>query len=326
MADYSRRIHRLLRIITLIQGDRSLTPKRLADVFESTERTIFRDLEDLRTAGVPIDFDQEIGGYVIRRDYFLKPTELSLEESLSLCLLAEQIPGTEQLPHTLPAKRAIEKVRSNLPPKLQTELEQVMPHVNIDLARGENSGSADVFDTVRSAIRHRRALTCTYESQRRLTVGQSFRFDPYALHYGQRAWYVIGLRHNDGAVRTLKLSRFTQCLETDQPFLIPDDFSIASYFGNAWRMVRDDTRYNISLRFSSAVAETVADTWWHSTQQVEYHDDDSVTIRFEVDGLKEIVWWVLSYGPHCEVLEPATLREQVRDLSDATRTLYTARP
>jgi predicted DNA-binding transcriptional regulator YafY len=47
-----------------------------------------------------------------------------------------------------------------------------------------------------------------------------------------------------------------------------------------------------------------------------------VDIRFTVDGLEEIVWWVLSYGPHCRVMEPGELRERVRRLQQSAAAQY----
>jgi predicted DNA-binding transcriptional regulator YafY len=72
--------------------------------------------------------------------------------------------------------------------------------------------------------------------------------------------------------------------------------------------------HNIELLFDATVAETVADTHWHDTQQIQWLDDGSIHASFQVDGLEEIVWWILSYGPHCRVIQPAELVTRVRDL------------
>jgi hypothetical protein len=54
----------------------------------------------------------------------------------------------------------------------------------------------------------------------------------------------------------------------------------------------------------SAFAETIADTHWHSTQQIEWLEDKSIRFQCQVDGLEEIVWWVLSMGPYYQVESP----------------------
>ena len=97
--DYSR-IHRLLKILTLIQGGQGWTCKRLAQECGTTQRTIYRDLSMLEGAGIPYFYDAERKSYGIRRDFFMAPVELTLDESLALTALAEHIGGREQIPFT----------------------------------------------------------------------------------------------------------------------------------------------------------------------------------------------------------------------------------
>ena len=102
--DYSR-IHRLLKILTLIQGEKGWTPKRLALECETTERTIFRDLKMLEGAGIPYFFDEETSGYRVRRDFFMPPVQLTLEESLALAALAGASGVMSRFPSPRPRPR-----------------------------------------------------------------------------------------------------------------------------------------------------------------------------------------------------------------------------
>src|SRR3954466_16318294 len=86
-ADYSR-VHRLLKILTLIQGGGGWTPRRLSQECGTTERTSYRDLKMREAAGIPYFFDEEIMRYAVRKDFFLPPVQLTLEESLALAALA----------------------------------------------------------------------------------------------------------------------------------------------------------------------------------------------------------------------------------------------
>ena len=107
-------------------------------------------------------------------------------------------------------------------------------------------------------------------------------------------------------------------------YAIPDDFTVESYLGNAWRMIRGKKRYEVELRFDAAFAETIADTHWHSTQQIDWHEDGSITFRCTVDGLDEIVWWILSMGPHCVVAKPKELAGRVKELATKIVEKYSA--
>ena len=75
--DYSR-IHRLLKILTLIQGSKGWTPSRLAAECGTTERTIYRDMKMLEGAGIPYFYDEDAKCYSIHRDFFLPPVQLTL--------------------------------------------------------------------------------------------------------------------------------------------------------------------------------------------------------------------------------------------------------
>ena len=329
-ADYSR-VHRLLKILTLIQGGSGWTPKRLAQECRTAERTIYRDLKMLEGAGIPYFFDPETKSYSVRKDFFMPPVQLTLDESLALSALAEHIGGREQVPFTQAAARAIAKIRGHLPAGIRQDLEKIERHMAIHLAATNPPHAAvDVYERVRFALVTYRALRCEYDS---LNDGDSakakaerksktFLFHPYALFFGQRAWYVIGHHGGRGEVRCLKLNRFTRCEPTDQSYDLPANFSLQKHLGNAWRMIRGAQTFNVELHFDASFADTIADTHWHRTQDLEWHDDGSITFRCRVDGLDEIVWWVLSMGPHCLVKKPKQLAERVRELTAQTIARY----
>jgi predicted DNA-binding transcriptional regulator YafY len=97
---------------------------------------------------------------------------------------------------------------------------------------------------------------------------------------------------------------------------------LSGHLGNAWRMIRGKKSHLVELHFDSEFADTIADTHWHSTQEVIWNGDDSITFRCKVDGLDEIVWWILSMGPHCVVKKPRELIEQVKSLAHAMVVQY----
>jgi predicted DNA-binding transcriptional regulator YafY len=204
-------------------------------------------------------------------------------------------------------------------------MDELMPRVTVHLAAAEGDAADDVWSLVSWAIAHRERLACRYEAVHGDEDAGEARFvlDPYELYFGQRAWYVIGRRDDRDAPRTLRLSRFLDVQRTRQRFDVPEDFSLTQHFGQAWRMIPGDRRgHRVVLRFNPEVADTVSETVWHPTQQEQLHDDGSVSLRFEIDGLDEITWWVLGYGPHCAVQEPAELRQKVAELPQATARRY----
>lgn len=323
---HSTDLHRLLRIITLVQHRHDWDPDSLSRELRVTKRTVYRDIDKLKAVGVPIDFNRGRGYYRIEGEFFLQPLQLTPEEALALTAMCDHVAKSEQIPFLRPAARALEKIRAQFPAAMEAELSRVTDHLVIQTAPAAAAeGHADVYERIKAAIASQHALECQYESPKRID-NETFLFEPYALFYGVRAWYAIGRHGKHDQVRCLKLKRFGPMTLTDQAYRIPAGFSVRGYLRNAWAMIPGDTDYKVELKFEPSIAETLADTRWHATQDIEEHEDGSITFRCTVSGLDEIVWWVLSFGPSCTVVSPKQLADRVKELAIRTTALYEGGP
>ena len=320
---YSR-IHRLLKVLALVQSGRATSPGELAEACGVTERSIFRDITELEGAGFRISYNKAERRYSIGGEAFLPPVQLTSDEALAIAVLCEQIARHDRIPFTSPAWKGVSKIFAAMPESLRAEVEAVSQGVFIRTAQSiEPDGFGTVYERIGQAIAARRSLDCKYDSLNpETTDGEEFAFDPYALLFSVRAWYAVGFHHGRGEVRTLKLNRFTGIAVSDRGYEIPAGFHIDGHLGNAWRMMRGETDYRVVVRFDECFSETIADTAWHRTQEIEELDGGGVEFRCTVSGLDEIVWWVLSMGPHCEVIEPLELRERVADAAGRMAARY----
>ena len=324
-------VSRLLEILCLVQGGSGWTSRKLADRFGVTQRVVYRDVARLRESGVPIDHDADAKGYAIGSSFYLPPVDLTLEESAALMLLGAVAESTDTIPLTRPAARAIEKLRAGMPRAFRRDLNNTLPRVTLGLARCEAEGSTDdAWSTATCAIAERRCLSCVYESVHRPPPASAdgegvFLLQPLDVWWGKRAWYLLGKTEAGPAPRLFKLSRFSRLVLTDTPAPEPEPDALRDFLGQAWRMI-PGPRHTVRVRFEPAFAETVADTLWHPTQRVEHLDDGSIRLSVEVDGLDEVLWWVLGYGPHATVEEPAELRRRVATLAAETAARYAEPP
>ncbi len=313
------RIHRLLRLITLLRSQRAPTAGELAERLGVSRRTVFRDLNMLELAGVPYYFDEPSGGYRIARTYFLPPVNLTLEEALALLTLTGQ---SRQLPLHEPAEQAAAKIESVLPRSMQTEISRALRSIHVAWpAQARHSTVTDRFEQLGRAIAEHRKVRMTYISffERSQIITE---LSPYRLFYYQRAWYVIGHSRMHDAVRTFKLGRIKELAPLDRLYVPDEKFDLAGYFGNAWGMIPEGREYEVVLKFSAKVASNVAEVNWHRTQRVEFDPDGSATFTATVDGLGEISWWIIGYGDQVEVLAPAALRRRIRDMAEAVVARY----
>jgi predicted DNA-binding transcriptional regulator YafY len=138
------------------------------------------------------------------------------------------------------------------------------------------------------------------------------KLSPYRLWFSRRAWYVVGRSSLHRSTRTFHLGRITSLDQLGDTYRIPRGFTLERYLRNAWHMIPESgPNRKVVVRFSKLVARNVADVAWHKTQRISWNDDGSMDFHVNVSGLGEISWWILGYGDHALVVEPAELRKVV---------------
>ena len=305
------RIGRIVRILTTLQAQKCYDASELSKMFGTSRRTIYRDLKELQAIGVPYHYDPKKGGYTIKPEFFLPPLDLSLQEALSLLLLAEKAANQIQLPFKNSALLATLKIENNLPANIRKYCNAALRHISTKAGAQAPMKLLDkTFAQLQKAIIKKRKVTLQYKS---LFEGRDIELElcPYHLLYNQRAWYILGHSSLHKSIRTFKLNRIKQLQMSDKCFLGGGSFDPYDYLGRAWSMMPEGRIYNVELRFLPKVAENVAEVQWHSTQKVTPNGDGSIIAQFRVDGLGEIIWWILGYGDQVQVLAPKVLRKRV---------------
>lgn len=279
-----------------------------------SRRTIYRDLGVLRDAGLPVVYDERLGGYRLNGERFLPPTNFTTDEALALVVLCHELGNGQGLPFYRPASRAALKIESGLPARLREELGRRSSAVQIRMQPNNAlEQSEDVYRQLVDAVADRRAVRIRYDSfmeRERIRTKVS----PYRLLFSRRSWYLIGRSSLHRGVRTFNVGRILELERLEDRYEIPKQFSLKRYLRNAWHLIPEaGPDHDVSIRFQPMVARNVAEVRWHPTQQIEFHPDGTMDYRVCVSGLNEISWWVLGYGDQAEVLEPAELRQLVRN-------------
>ncbi|MDP6380958.1 MAG: WYL domain-containing protein, partial [Phycisphaerae bacterium] len=278
------RLHRVLKIITLLQTQVFYNADQIGRECGVSRRTIYRDLNMLEAAGIPLYYDRKKGGYQIHHTCFLPPVNLSVEEALSIILSAGELEAEHKRPLLAPAFDAAAKLESALPIGMRAMVGQMLQRMKVrgqKFARHHNL--EETCRELRSCILHRRRADMTYISFHEEKQIRT-RLSPYWLLFHGRAWYVIGHSSLHKAVRTFKLGRIKGLKATSKSFEFPKRMTLDDYLGNAWQMIREGTVYHVKLRFARLVAPNVAEVNWHKTQKIAWHDDGTITFEVDVDG------------------------------------------
>ncbi len=316
------RLHRLIRLIQLLQRNESLSLADLRRELGVSRRTVFRDLSTLELAGVRCTFDRTTKRYTLERSYLLPPVTLSLEEALGLMLLTRKALHRRLVPAYRAAAAAAAKIESALPPAVRRHCGELLAGVDIrywPMSDVESIG--DLLVPLRQALARRRKVALRYDSpyeQREIDTVLC----PYRLAFARRGWYVVGLSDMHGQVRTFKIERMVQVRLLDETFVIDQDFDLDNYFGDAWQMIRGDRKYHVVVRFRPKMAGNVEEVAWHRTQQTRCLPDGSLIFEVDVDGISEIAWWILGYGQEAVVQEPPELRRLLAEQTQAMAAQY----
>jgi predicted DNA-binding transcriptional regulator YafY len=318
-----KRITRLLKLLQALQAGNGQDAAAMARACGVSRRTVFRDLETLRAAGVPLQFDKDDSRYFIPGDFFLPPTNFTPAEALAMIALAGQLGADDRLPFFRPARSAALKLQSSLPGPLRQELRRVAKSIHVRInAVGRMAGQEAIYLQLVDAIAARRVARITYASLTEWEVIET-RLRPYQLLFNRHSWYVVGRSSLHGEPRTFNLGRVRAIELTAERYSMPRGFSLERYLGNAWNLMpHTGPDFHVVVRFTSLVAQNVAEVAWHRTQRLEFRDDGSLDFHCQVSGLSEIVWWVLGYGDQAEVLRPARLRRLVAQRAANMHRIY----
>ncbi len=306
------RLARLLRFLELVSGRGRWNPKTLMAELEVSERTVHRLRETLELAGVPIAFDKTENAYRVHGSYrfpslhltddeaFGQATATALTENEALKLPRRSTGTTRKLADT-----GSERVRHIL-----DDATRLMDVMGLKLA--DHPDQRDRITIVQKALVERKRLMGTYQSPYE-PVPVTLDLHPWRIALVKQAWYLIARPDGEDQPRTYRIVRFRSMKATSLPATIPDDFDLEDYFANAWAVYRGNRSHDIELRFTPDATDTVLEHVWHRTQTVERHVDGGVTLRFTVDGLNEMLRWVVGWAGRVRVVKPTELRDLVVD-------------
>lgn len=304
------RVHRILRLIVLLQSRQALSSRDLMDQLGVSRRTLFRDLNTLELAGIPY-YHEKRRGYRIGKGFFLPPVSLTVPETLGLMLLAKSTATRKGAPLGRAAVSAIAKLTATVPDEIRQACNDLLTHVSVDHGAQLDQDQESVhYVSVQRCIDEGRCCKVVYNSPAEPEI-ITMRLDPYALHFASRAWYVIGYCDHYQDVRILKLSRLQSVEPMQRLFVRPKNFNPMDKIGQAWQLIPEGQIYCIELEFSARVASNVIETRWHPSQKHEMLEDGRCRVSFEIDGLGEIAWWICGYADQVIVISPPQLRHRV---------------
>ncbi|MBB6637504.1 helix-turn-helix transcriptional regulator [Cohnella thailandensis] len=301
---------RQLAVTLELQRNKVVRAEDLAAHFETSVRTIYRDIQALSEAGVPI-----IGapgqGYSMMEGYFLPPIGFTAEEAVALLMGTDFIEQRLDEEYGSKANTARRKIEAILPEAVRAESKRVRETMKL-IYSGEPSTGQKVKDYLalaRQAILERRKLIFTYQKKMPEPDGsrQSSReVDPYGLALVQGHWVLVARCSLRQDIRHFRLSRMTELAVSEERYSMPPGFDLSRY------RPPDDRNVRVSIRANPAIADKIEETVPFYLEEMETRED-VLMVTFLVRRPEELLPHVLGWGGEVEVLEPESLRSRIRE-------------
>ncbi|MFF8392998.1 helix-turn-helix transcriptional regulator [Streptomyces sp. NPDC016172] len=294
---------RLVSILLLLQTRGRMTAARLAEELEVSVRTVYRDIEALSAAGVPLYGDAgHAGGYRLLDGYRTRLTGLTADEAEALFLAGAPGPAAQLgLGSVLAAAQL--KVRAALPSELRPHADRISGRFHLD-APGWYADADETphLPAVADAVWNCRALHVRYRRWREPTDVER-RLEPYGLVLKAGRWYVVA----GPGPRTYRVDQILRLAATDEEFTRPDDFDLAGY----WAAYQRDFHHR--LRADRAVVRLAPGVALTGPAPTDAHveEDGWTRVTVSIESVDHAHTEFLRMGSGVEVLEPLELRDRI---------------
>ena len=294
------KLNRLIEIITILMNKRNVTASELAERFNVSTRTIYRDIDVLSGSGVPIYTSQGVGGGIsIMEDYSINRTLLSEQDKDSILVALQTLQSTKY-PE---ADSVVEKIGSIFKGNAGE-------WIKIDFSPwGSNPNSNNRFLDIKSAILQSRRIMIDYINAQ--NVKSTRLIEPLQLQFKFQAWYLYGYCLTRQDYRTFRISRIKNVKLTDTLF---DRNQIHLADGG------DITHINtapekpmifVKLLFTEEALHKIYDDF--DIEMIKDNGDGTYSVEVYYPDEEWVYSYILSFGTYVKVIEPEYLKKIINE-------------
>ncbi|MEV6302466.1 WYL domain-containing protein [Actinoplanes sp. NPDC051861] len=321
------RASRLLSLLLLLQDRGRLTAQQIADDLEVSVRTVYRDIEALGAAGVPVYAELGAGGgYQLLDGYRTRLTGLTPQEAGSI-FLAGVPDAAAELGLGAVLTTAELKLRAALPARLNRHVGEIRDRFHLDPAGWFRETETHPFlAALASAVWDRRRCRMRYRRWR-APHEVDREIEPLGIVLKAGVWYFVARVEDD--VRTYRVATILDLSVSDETFERPEDFDLAAVWAQwAAEFERRLHRDVATVRLSPAALDRIPYLMTRAMAREAQSNlgppdpDGWTTVDLPIESIRHAHPEFLKLGADIEVLEPAELRDMMRESALALAHLY----
>lgn len=295
---------RLLAITMLLLEQRQISAPKLAEIFEVSVRTIYRDIESLSQAGIPVTaFPGSNGGIRIMENYKFDQHFFTTSDLVSLLIGLNSLNQHLNLNHS---PYTIEKLKSLIPKTVENEIAIKADQLVIDMTpwiRGELTTAS--LEVIQQALDNDKLLTIEYENR---SGNQSNRLiEPYRLILKEASWYVQAYCLQKEAFRIFKLSRVRNLAIVDRTFdkRTPPPLALGK------RVINEGEFIPLLLEVDYSIKDKLTERF-NGLEFIPQNASDRFIVEFPYFMTDDYSYqMLLGFGTKCRCLKPAFVQEEL---------------
>ena len=295
------KIDRMLTIIVMLLNRSRISAKELAEKFEISVRTVYRDIDAINMAGIPIiSYPGNNGGFGIMENYKLDHQLLTLN---NMCSMLSALKGINSTLEDVELESSIEKLRNLIPQDKTHHVDLHMEQIIIDLPWRYTSKQKQRIKIIHNAITKSQLITITYRNYASETSTRQV--EPMSLVFKGYTWYLFAYCNLKTDFRVFRISRIIDLQVEDELFKRREK----SYHEIEQASMKQVSLTSITLKFAPQVRTRVEDYFDRENIAILNTGELIVTAHFP-----EEEWYfsmIFSFGEHVEVLGPDRVRRAV---------------
>lgn len=224
----NQKANRISRLLITLQTSKKISVTELMKLNECSKSTVLRDIKELKTRGVDLEFDNQRSVYILNKPQELYPPQFTYLEAIVLLLLVQKAKCQILVPCYRSLELAAMKVEELLSPPVRQYCKEVLPNISFSTGTQLMPESVSViFSSIIKAIHQRCVVKFSYNIGRNLKT--DIVLEPYRLHYNGTSWYLIGKYYNHHKINHFTISSINNLAIHDVMFEIDTIFDIQNY-------------------------------------------------------------------------------------------------
>lgn len=297
------KIDRLVSILMILLDKKRIGAQELADMFEVSPRTIYRDIDAINMAGIPLRSTAGVGGgFEIMQEYKMDKKVFSTADLSALLMGLSSLSGMVQGDEVV---NALAKVRSFIPADRAKEIDFKVNQICIDLNPWTGNGCIQPYlETIKAALQENRLLSFEYIAHHGNKTTRIA--EPYQLVLKSSHWYLQGYCHIRNEFRLFRISRMAN-LQIQTKTFVPRDYQKPTL---DFAEILETMQTNIKIRIHKSVMDRVLE--YCTYEDFSPDGDEHYVVSFPFIENEYHYDILLSFGDKCECLEPPHIRAEMK--------------